>query len=317
MPEKFHEWFQNPENVMSTQSTSLSTPIRHIPFENQIENTVFYAGDYDWKKLESADQIEPSYYALDFLDKKGNVSSCSYFMDEDTYKGYLYIDKNGDEAFDVQRYCSDMQIAPYYEYDEESNTESASYKNHISKYDVPLDENGTSMPIDVYEGTTKSNTHLGEGNGQQFFIPENAPIKRDESFESPVISDEARSVDPEKAKAMLEEGYLANAYAENELWDQRHSGEHNENGTDMRSLSHIGGNNAQGAEHEQSNNNTMQSVADDKTPINTGEKNAQGSEEEKSHGNTMQGIADESKLSQPEQSNTQANDQAQTQENSR
>lgn len=247
-------------------------------------------------------------YQLDFYNGRDEIESpkSHYFIDENTYNNYL----SDDGVFDVQRYCNDAQIAPYVtrKCDEEGNPISepvldvegnpvldeegnprtqpvyeASYKNHISCYEVPSD-------VSMWEGEARANYQYGEGGAHQYFVPEEdiSKLKKDENFVSPTIPEEDRRVDPYEAQDAVNEGKEKNQAYRDDLQqtpmqkEARNADEIVENETPIGSK-----------EHEKAP--TLSEVA----------PKIEGNTDQEDNRDTLKNVADENKLEKT--SNTQDN----------
>lgn len=201
-----------------------------IPQNDQLYGDNNYVPD-EWTQCEDK---PTKLYQLDFYDGHNEITApkSNYFIDEDTYNKYLkkdedgnlIQDENGNNVFDVQQYCNDAQIAPLVKekYDENENPVldengnqvlEASYKNHISCYEVPHEE------VAMWEGDARANDQYGEGGAHQYFVPEDdlSKLKKDENFVSPSIPEEDRSVDPSEAQNAVNEGKEKNQEYRNDL----------------------------------------------------------------------------------------------------
>lgn len=100
-------------------------------------------------------------YRLDFLNDKGEINGSTYYIDEQALidGDYISFDDEGNQHFDVEKYCDDYQIAP--------DEKHRSYKNHLSVYEVP---EGCSLAAE--EGYAENNWEYGHGGGRQLFLDE-------------------------------------------------------------------------------------------------------------------------------------------------
>lgn len=131
-------------------------------------------------------------YRLDFQngDDPENLVSSSYYIDDDAMKDgdYMSFDDDGNQHFNVEKFCDDYQIAPH---------ESGTYKNHLSTFQVP--EGG----IDAEQGIAENNWEYGHGGGQQLFIDADNASKL-QMIDNPVmIDDDLRYVGEDRANDML------------------------------------------------------------------------------------------------------------------
>lgn len=124
-------------------------------------------------------------YRLDFLDEEnGKIDGSTYFIDEQALidGDYISFDDDGNQHFNVEKYCDDYQIAPH--------EPDSSYKNHLSAYEVP---EGCSLPAE--EGYAENNWEYGHGGGRQLFLDEEMVGELKPIDEGIEIDEDLRRVD--------------------------------------------------------------------------------------------------------------------------
>lgn len=292
---------------------TLSVPQKNQLYGRTEDDKSNYVPD-EWIQC---DKKPTKLYQLDFDNGSYEITcpQSSYFIDEDTYHNYLkrdgagnFIqDEQGNPVFDVQRYCNDAQIAPYLALKVDENNAlvldengndvyEATYKNHISCYDV------SDSDLEMWEGHAEANDQFGSGGAKQYYVPEEeySKLSKDENFVAPTILDEDRQVDANEAQEDVFKGREKNQALRNEL-DEAPMEEESQKSETLKKEA-PSQNNDKPTMEETANENGLSSTNNNEKQNNVQMQDSELSKEKP----TMQQTADEENLPEykPEEENT-------------